>query len=238
VDRAQRVSLAVNGAVATSDVRPVAGAWPDLLATSLAQVPQAASIVEVDLTRVARHIEAVRGAWTARGIECDYTPFVAEALVAALKKVPRANAAFDADARAIRRYVGMHLGISLTSLDGADARHAVLRDADTRNALGLALEFHRIRECAGADPAALAEATVTLTDYGPDSALYAVPLVLPGQSIALRAGAVESRLLTHDGRFFVAPTVYLCASVDHRALDGMDAGAVLTSMKEFLEQYE
>jgi len=269
IDRLQRVSLTVNGAAGESavrettssdalgesavrsDVRPVGGAWPDLLGASLAQVPQAASVVEVDLTRVARHLDAVRDAWSTRGIEPDYTPFIAEALLVALKRVPQANAAFDGDARAIRRYAAVNLGVSVATPDGSEARHGVVRDADTRNVLGLGLELQKIRAVAGGpdagagvasagagDPSVLAGATVTLADYGPGSALYGVPLVLPGQSIAVRAGAVEERLLTRDGAFFVAPTVYLCASIDHRALDGMDAGAVLAAMKEFLERYE
>jgi pyruvate/2-oxoglutarate dehydrogenase complex dihydrolipoamide acyltransferase (E2) component len=239
VDRSQRVSLAVNGAVSssTSEARPVAGAWPDLLAASLAQVPQAASVVEVDLTRVRQHLEQVRGAWIERRIDPDYTPFFAEALLAALKRVPQANAGFDSDARAIRQYAAVNLGVSLASPDGSEARHGVVRDADTRNTLGLALEIGSIRARGSADPAGLADATVTLADYGPGSALYAVPLVLPGQAIAIRAGAVEERLLTRDGAFYLAPTVYLCASIDHRALDGMDAGAALSTMKEFLERY-
>ena len=35
----------------------------------------------------------------------------------------------------------------------------------------------------------------------------------------------------------VVPTAYLCAAIDHRVLDGMDAGALLAEMKRFLEQY-
>jgi 2-oxoisovalerate dehydrogenase E2 component (dihydrolipoyl transacylase) len=237
IDRAQRVSLAVNGPVSTSDVQHVSEAWPDLLAASLSQVPQAASVVEVDLTRVAQHLDGVRDAWSARGIATEYTPYFAEALIAALEKVPQANAAFDAEARGIRRYVGVHLGLSLVGPDGSEARHGVVRDADARNLLGLGLELQTLRQRGVADPSVLSQATVTLADYGPGSALYAVPLVLPGQSIAVRAGAVEERLIAFDRGFGVAPTVYLCASVDHRALDGMDAGSLLNEMKQFLEQY-
>ena len=85
-------------------------------------------------------------------------------------------------------------------------------------------------------PEPLAQATVTLTDYGPGSALFGVPLVLPGQALALRVGAVEQRLVAREnGAFALAPTAYLCASVDHRALDGVDAGTVLAEMKRVLQ---
>jgi 2-oxoisovalerate dehydrogenase E1 component beta subunit len=233
VDRGQRPMLAVNGSVAAHQV-PARGSvpWDQIL-----QVPQASSVVEVDLTRVAARLEHARAAWSARGIDPSYTPFFAQALLAALAKVPRAHAAFDVDNKGIRRHVNVHLGLSVLSRDGSVARHAVLRDADTRNILGLAVETDAVREHGSPDSAVLGEATITLADYGPDSALFAVPLVLPGQAAAVRIGAVDERLIARERGMTLAPTAYVCASIDHRALDGADAGALLNALKQFLETY-
>ncbi len=76
---------------------------------------------------------------------------------------------------------------------------------------------------------------MTLADFGPGSALFAVPLVLPGQVAAIRVGAVDERLVVRERGFSLAPTAYVCASIDHRALDGMDAGALLGALKRNLE---
>jgi pyruvate/2-oxoglutarate dehydrogenase complex dihydrolipoamide acyltransferase (E2) component len=102
--------------------------------------------------------------------------------------------------------------------------------------MGLAVEIEAIRSHGSSEPEALAEATLSLADYGPDSALYAVPLVLPGSVAALRIGAVDERLVTRERGFGLSPTAYVCASIDHRALDGMDAGALLGAMKRALEE--
>jgi pyruvate/2-oxoglutarate dehydrogenase complex dihydrolipoamide acyltransferase (E2) component len=209
--------------------------WNEVLITSTQEIPQAASIVEVDLTRATKRLEAGRQAWLRRGIEPNLTPYFAEALLAAIRSVPQANAAFDAAARGVRRHPAVHLGLSVASLDGQAARHGVVRDADTRNVLGLAMEIESLRSNGAENPDALIGATVSMADYGPDSALFAVPMVLPGQVAAARVGGVEERLVTRERGFAVAPTAYVCASIDHRALDGMDAGALLTAMKRFLE---
>jgi 2-oxoisovalerate dehydrogenase E1 component beta subunit len=66
--------------------------------------------------------------------------------------------------------------------------------------------------------------TVTLVDYGPDGADLAIPFVRPGQTVAVRIGAVR------DGRAYVA-----CA-VDHRAVDGALVGRFLAAFKTALEQ--
>jgi 2-oxoisovalerate dehydrogenase E1 component subunit beta len=209
-DRAQRTSVAVS-----------------------AGIPQASSVVEIDLSNAARRLADAQNAWRQRGVTSTFTPLLAEALVAALREAPQANAAFTLEG--IRKYPAVHLGVSLATEDGGAACHGVIRDADTRNALGLAVELERIRATGARDARVLAEASVCLQDFGPGSALFGVPQVLPGQVLALRVGNVEDRLVALERGFAVAPTVYLCASIDHRALDGMDAGAVLGAIKRLLE---
>jgi 2-oxoisovalerate dehydrogenase E1 component beta subunit len=65
--------------------------------------------------------------------------------------------------------------------------------------------------------------TITLVDYGTDGSDLAIPFVRPGQTAAVRIGAVR------DGRAYVA-----CA-VDHRAVDGADVGRFLGAFKSALE---
>jgi 2-oxoisovalerate dehydrogenase E1 component beta subunit len=232
IDRGQRTTLAVNG----SAVAPTLESRSGVFVSQTDTIPQAASIVEVDLSRVARRMQEIREAWQLRGIEPSFTPFFAEALLAALRQVPQANAAFDAAARGIRRYPAVHVGLSLANVAGMSACYRVVRDADTRNLLGLAMEIDAARTAGDADQHVLGEATIGLADYGAGSALFAVPVLLPGQVASIRIGAVEERLVARERGFGLAPTAYVCASIDHRALDGMDAGALLMALKRFLEQ--
>jgi 2-oxoisovalerate dehydrogenase E1 component beta subunit len=66
--------------------------------------------------------------------------------------------------------------------------------------------------------------TITLVDYGAEGSDLAIPFVRPGQTAAVRIGAV------HDGRAYVA-----CA-VDHRAVDGADVGRFLAAFKAAAER--
>jgi pyruvate/2-oxoglutarate dehydrogenase complex dihydrolipoamide acyltransferase (E2) component len=67
------------------------------------------------------------------------------------------------------------------------------------------------------------DGTFTVVDYGAGSSLLGVPAVRPGQTAALRVGAVRA------GR------AWLALSVDHRAVDGAEAGRFLGCLKEELE---
>ncbi len=75
----------------------------------------------------------------------------------------------------------------------------------------------------GAASPASGRGTITLVDFGPDGSDLAIPFVRPGQTAALRIGAVR------DGQAYVA------CSVDHRAVDGADAGRFLTAFKSAVE---
>ncbi|MBV9595699.1 MAG: 2-oxo acid dehydrogenase subunit E2 [Chloroflexi bacterium] len=234
VDRGQRAMLSTNGYAARLAGSPTT--WSELVESASHEIPQASSVVEVDLTSTLGRLEADREAWRQRGIESTFTPYFVEALLTAVRETPVANAAFDSAAGGIRRHAAVHLGVSITSADASEARHGVIRDADTRNVLGLAVELEAIRRGGASDPRVLAQASLCLADYGVGSALYGVPLVLRGQVAAVRIGAVEERLLVRERGFGLAPTAYVCASIDHRALDGMDAGALLGGMKRYLER--
>jgi 2-oxoisovalerate dehydrogenase E1 component beta subunit len=65
--------------------------------------------------------------------------------------------------------------------------------------------------------------TITLVDYGTNGSDLAIPFVRPGQTAAVRIGAVR------EGRAYVA-----CA-VDHRAVDGADVGRFLAAFKTAVE---
>jgi 2-oxoisovalerate dehydrogenase E1 component beta subunit len=65
--------------------------------------------------------------------------------------------------------------------------------------------------------------TFTVVDYGTGSSVLGIPAVRPGQTAALRVGAVR------EGRALLALTV------DHRAVDGAEAGRFLACVKEMLE---
>jgi 2-oxoisovalerate dehydrogenase E1 component beta subunit len=66
--------------------------------------------------------------------------------------------------------------------------------------------------------------TFTVVDYGPAGSHLGLPGVRPGQTAALRVGAPRG------GR------AWLALSVDHRAVDGAEAGRFLARVKEHLER--
>ena len=199
---------------------------------SALEIPQASSIVEVDLSRVMAYREAHKAAFQARGIDLTVTSFVLQAAADALVALPEVNSAFEGEG--IRRYKSVD--ILLEVANGDVLKRGIIAQAETRNLRGLAQSVSAVLADAPASTRP-AGGTFTLTDLGAEAALFAVPPVLPGQAAALRVGAVAERLVPKERSLALVPHVYLTLSVDHRVLDGATAGRFLNSIKTFLEHY-
>ena len=199
---------------------------------SALEIPQAASMVEVDLSQVMAYQEAHKDAFQARGVELNVTAFVLQATAEALVALPEVNSAFAGES--ILRYGSVD--ILLEVADGNTLKRGIIVGAETRNLRGLAQAVSSI--LAGAATSTLPEGgTFALTDLGTEAALLAVPPVLPGHAAALRVGAVTERIMPRERSLVLVPRVYLTLSVDHRVLDGATAGRFLNHIKTFLEQY-
>ncbi len=103
---------------------PVLDPWT----RSALEIPQASSIVEVDLSQVMAYREAHRAAFQARGIDLTITSFVLQAAAGALVVVPEVNSAFEGES--IRRYKSVD--ILLEVADGDVLKRGIIAQAETR----------------------------------------------------------------------------------------------------------
>jgi len=217
---------------AVADQAQTAAPSLDPWTRSALEIPQAASMVEVDLGRVLAYQAAHKAEFEARGMALELTPFVLEAAADALAAFPEVNSAFEGDH--IRRYGSIDILLNVAA--GDTLKRGIIEQAETRNLRGLALSVHTVRD--NGEAATLpAGGTFSLTDLGQDAALFAVPPVLPGHAAALRAGAVSERLVPKDRGLALVSQVILTLSVDHRVLDGATASRFLNHVKAFLEEY-
>ena len=208
--------------------------------------PHVTSVFEADMSAVVRHREAHKGAYAAKGIALTYTSYFVAAVVAGLRAVPEANGRFtDAGVVVNKR---LHIGIAVALGNGLIV--PVLRDADERNLQGLAREVNDLvgRARAGKlQPDEIQGGTFTLTNHGTGGSLFATPIIHQPQSGILGIGAIVKRpvvrssspslLPSADDAIVIRPMCYLSFTFDHRVLDGAQADAFLTAIKQRLENW-
>jgi 2-oxoglutarate dehydrogenase E2 component (dihydrolipoamide succinyltransferase) len=208
---------------------------------SLQTSAQLTTVVEVDVTKIARLRERAKGDFEAReGVKLSFLPFFALAAVEALKNHPVVNASVEDDQ--VVYHAQENLGIAVDTDKGLLV--PVIRDAGDLNIAGLARKVADLAERTRTNkigPDELGGGTFTLTNTGSRGALFDTPIINQPQVGILGTGAVVKRpvvVTDTDGGETIAirSMVYLALSYDHRVVDGADAARFLTSMKERLEE--
>ncbi|MGL5858083.1 MAG: 2-oxoglutarate dehydrogenase, E2 component, dihydrolipoamide succinyltransferase [Angustibacter sp.] len=208
---------------------------------SLQTAAQLTTVVEVDVTKIARLRARARNDFQAReGVKLSFLPFFAQAAVEALKVHPVLNASIDNDE--VTYHAQENLGIAVDTDKGLIV--PVIREAGDLNIAGIARKISDLAERTRASsigPDELGGGTFTLTNTGSRGALFDTPIINQPQVAILGTGSVVKRpvvVTDADGGETIAirSMVYLALSYDHRIVDGADAARFLTTVKERLEE--
>ena len=207
---------------------------------SLQVSAQLTTVIEVDVTKIARLRDRSKPTFEAReGVKLSFLPFFAVAVCEALKQHPVLNSSVEGDQ--IIYHGAEHLGIAVDTERGLLV--PVIHNAGDLNMGGVA---RKIADLAArtrdnkVTPDELGGGTFTLTNTGSRGALFDTPIINQPQVAILGLGAVVKRPMVvrgEDGGETIAirSMVYLALSYDHRVVDGADAARFLVTLKERLE---
>jgi len=209
---------------------------------SLQTSAQLTTVVEADVTRIARLRQQAKADFERReGVKLSFLPFFAVATVEALKQHPNVNASIDTEAGTITYHDAEHLGIAVDTERGLLV--PVIHDAGDLNLGGMARKIADLAERTRINkvsPDELGGGTFTLTNTGSRGALFDTPIINQPQVGILGTGAVVKRAVVVDDPdlgevIAVRSVVYLALTYDHRLVDGADAARFLVTVKERLE---
>ncbi|MET8158561.1 2-oxoglutarate dehydrogenase, E2 component, dihydrolipoamide succinyltransferase [Sphaerisporangium sp. NPDC005289] len=209
---------------------------------SLQTSAQLTSVVEVDVTKIARLRDRAKADFQRReGVKLSFMPFFALATVEALKQHPKLNAVINSETNEVTYFDHEHLAFAVDAERGLAS--AVIKDAGDLNIAGLARKIADLAERTRTNkvsPDELSGGTFTLTNTGSRGALFDTPIINQPQVAILGTGAVVKRpvvLDTPEGEVIaVRSMVYLALTYDHRLVDGADAARFLTTVKRRLEE--
>jgi pyruvate dehydrogenase E2 component (dihydrolipoamide acetyltransferase) len=209
---------------------------------SLQTSAQLSTVVEVDVTRIAKLRDQAKTEFQARnGVKLSFLPFFALATVEALRVHPMLNASLDVEAGTVTYHDAEHLGIAVDTERGLVV--PVIRDAGDLNLAGLSKRIADLAERTRTNkisPDDLQGGTFTLTNTGSRGALFDTPIINQPQVGILGTGSVVRRAVVVDdadlGEIIATRSmVYLSLTYDHRLVDGADAARFLGTLKERLE---
>jgi pyruvate dehydrogenase E2 component (dihydrolipoamide acetyltransferase) len=210
---------------------------------SLQTSAQLTTVVEADVTAIARLRERARQDFEAReGVKLSFLPFFALATVEALKAHPKLNAVIDTPNSQVTYHDAEHLGIAVDTERGLMV--PVIHNAGDLNLGGLARKIADLAQrtrSGQVGPDELAGGTFTLTNTGSRGALFDTPIINQPQVGILGTGTVVKRPVVVEDPSLgeviaVRSMVYLALTYDHRLVDGADAARFLATVKDRLEE--
>ncbi len=200
------------------------------------RIPHFSYVEEIDVTE----LEALRAKLNqlhgaTRG-KLTVLPFLARAMVLALREFPQINARYDDEAGVVTRYAGVHLGVATQTEGGLMV--PVLRHAESLDLWACAAGIASVAEGARSGKAArdaLSGSTITLTSLGALGGIASTPVINHPEVAIVGVNRIALRPMLRGGQVVGRLLMNLSSSFDHRVVDGMHAAQFIQAMRALLE---
>src|SRR2546421_3922473 len=201
--------------------------------------PHATTVVEVDMTNIAKWLEKNKEDFKRReGYSISYVPFVMKAVCEGIRKVPTINSSWTEDNKII---IKKRINLGMAVATDAGLLVPTLYDTDQYTIAGLAKQIAAIAQRARSNKLTVQDmqnSTFVVNNPGTFGTIISVPIINQPHAGILSMDAVVKRpVVIEDDAIAVRYMMYLSLSFDHRILDGAGAGGFLQAVRTKLQSY-
>ncbi|WIY70002.1 2-oxo acid dehydrogenase subunit E2 [Aquidulcibacter paucihalophilus] len=206
------------------------------MAESVRRIPHITYVEEIDVTALEElraHLNATRKKDQPK---LNVLPFIARAIVVALRDQPTINSHYDDEAGVLTTHAAVHLGIAAQTPNGLMV--PVVRHAESLDPWDTALEIARVSGAAkdgSAKRDELSGSTITITSLGTLGGVVHTPIINHPEVAIVGPNKIAERVVVKDGQMVVRKMMNLSSSFDHRIVDGHDAAVFVQRIKGLLE---
>ena len=206
------------------------------MAESVRRIPHITYVEEIDVTALEElraHLNATKYKDQPK---LNVLPFIARAIVVALRDQPTINSHYDDEAGVLTTHNAVHLGIAAQTPNGLMV--PVVRHAEARDPYDTALEIARVSGAAkdgSAKREELSGSTITITSLGTLGGVVHTPIINHPEVAIVGPNKIAERVVVKDGQMVVRKMMNLSSSFDHRIVDGHDAAVFVQRIKGLLE---
>jgi len=203
--------------------------------------PHVLTAIEVDYEGVEAVRRSSKQAWkAAEGFSLTYLPFIARAVVDALRDYPHLNASFGDDELIVHSNVNLAIAVDI---DFQGLLAPVIQGADGKRLRQIARDIVDLANRARSrklSPDDLSGGTFTLTNAGQYGTMMQFPIINQPQVAILSTDGVTRKPVVVTDSFgnesiAIHSVGVLAMAWDHRAFDGAYAAAFLHRVKELIE---
>ncbi len=235
--QAPKVSISAQGEVEYVPITKLRKAIVKSMTLAKQIIPHTTLMDEIVVDKLVELRAKVKDQAAAQNIKLTYMAFVMKAAIIALKKFPHFNASFDQenDRMVIKKYI--NLGMAVDTPDGLIVPN--IKDADKKSILELAKELREVADQTIERKVQLSQlqnTTFSITNFGAADVAFGTPIINHPEVAILGIGKITQKAVVENGALKVAYTLPLSLSVDHRVIDGAEAGRFLGVIKSLLSE--
>jgi pyruvate dehydrogenase E2 component (dihydrolipoamide acetyltransferase) len=225
------------GEVERQPMRALRRKTAEHLSVAWATIPHVTQHDLADITALEELRKKYAGEAEAAGGNLTVTAIAVKVVAAALKAFPQFNASVDLAAREIVHKKYVNIGVAVDTDRGLLV--PVVRDADAKNIIQIAVEIGELSGKARAGKLSLEEmqgGCFSISNLGGIGGTYFTPIVNAPEVAVLGISRARMEPVYQDTQFVPRLMLPLSLSYDHRAVDGADGIRFLRWIVQALEQ--
>ena len=198
-------------------------------------IPATTVMDEFDVTELVRFRKEAKATAEAKDIKLTYLPLIIKAVIQTLKEYPVFNASFDHETDEIVYKDYYNIGIAVDTEKGLIVPN--IKNADTMSIFDVAEAIETLAKNARDGKTKiedLRDTTFSITNYGAFGSKLGTPVINHPEVAILGAGAITKKPVVVNDEIVIRDMFPVSLTIDHRVIDGGDAGRFMVKLKERL----
>lgn len=204
---------------------------------SVTEIPHAWMMVEADATNLVKTRNHHKAQFKAKeGYNLTFFAFFVKAVAEALKEFPMLNSSWQGSEIKVHKAINISIAVAVED----KLFTPVIHNADEKSIKGIAREINELATKARNNKLTQADmqgGTFTVNNTGTFGSVSSMGIINHPQAAILQVESIVKKPVVIDDMIAIRNMVNLCISIDHRILDGLQAGRFMNTIKNRVEQF-
>lgn len=204
---------------------------------SVSEIPHAWMMIETDATNLVKTRNHYKKQFKEKeGYNLTFFSFFVKAVAEALKEFPMLNSSWQGSEIKVHKDINISIAVAVED----KLFTPVIHHADEKSIKGIAREINELAQKARQNKLTQADlqgGTFTVNNTGTFGSVSSMGIINHPQAAILQVESIVKKPVVIDDMIAIRNMVNLCISIDHRILDGLQAGRFMNTIKNRIEQY-
>jgi pyruvate dehydrogenase E2 component (dihydrolipoamide acetyltransferase) len=198
-------------------------------------IPDTTVMDEFIITDLVQFRNAQKPLAESKQVKLTYMAFFIKAVTITLKEFPIFNSSFDHEKEEIIYKDFINVGIAVDTPEGLIVPN--IKNADRLSIFEIATELESLAKQAldrTIQLNQLQQGTFSITNYGVFNSTYGTPIIKHPEVAILGIGKIMKKPVVVNDQIVIGDVVPLSLTIDHRIIDGGDAGRFMMRLRELI----